>query len=120
MTFLLYAIVVAAGVGSVLAANPKLLTQVISISPGETITLPFRVGICVIKTSISNATCAFSKQNETNNAKMEFIWNGNTNYFKINDETADLVNIFTSNTGYICLTNRDAYDMKITLCYLGF
>lgn len=109
----------AAGVGRVLAANPSMLADVITIKPEQTIKLPFIVGICILLPNITWASCAFSKQSGYDNEVIEFIWNKNTDYFKFNDESATMINILVNSDGYVYLKNKDPHEIKISFSYFA-
>lgn len=112
--------VVAAGVGRVLAANPIMLADVITIKPEQTIQLPFHVGICILLPNVTQAACAISRQSVYDNDGIEFIWNKNTDYYKFNDESAYMINFLVNSNGYVCLKNKYPNDLKITLSYIAF
>ena len=109
----------AAGVGRVLAANPSMLTDVITIKHDQTIQLPLFVGICILLPNVTLSSCAFSKQSPNNNDGIEFIWNKNTDYYKFNDESAYMINILVNSSGHVCLKNKYSDDIQIALSYVA-
>lgn len=108
----------AVGVGNAFAADPTRLTKTVDLEPGGKIELPIKVGICMVATSATNSTFALSKQNRTQTGIMDFLWNLAPDYFKINDDSATIINI-TSDNGNVCLTNQFTNTIRIIVLCLS-